>query len=110
MRDVINRRTLLSGIGAGTATLTFAGVVTAGDETRYLVRLADRAAERRIRREFSVENRLADGRVLVVTGANDATDDLESIDDVANAVPDFAFELETPELAETADVDPGDDE
>lgn len=109
MRDVINRRTLLSGIGAGTATLTFAGVVTAGDETRYLVRLADRSAERRIRRSFTVENRLADGRVLVVTGADDATDDLESIDDVANAVPDFTFELETPELVETADVDPGDD-
>ena len=110
MRDDINRRTLLTGIGAGTASLTFAGVVAADGETRYLVRLSDNSAERRVRRRgFTVENRLADGRVLVVTGADDASDDLEAIDDVADAVPDFAFELEGPELTETADVDPGDD-
>ena len=110
MRDDINRRTVLTGIGAGTATLTFAGAVAADGEARYLVRLGDRSAERRVRRRgFTVENRLADGHVLVVTGADDASDDLEAIEDVSDAVPDFMFELEGPELMETADVDPGDD-
>ena len=101
-----SRRNVLKGFAAGGVTLSFAGVAGADGETRYLVRIGDRAAERRIRRRgFSVERRHAEGAVLVVTGEDDASDELEGIDAVANAVPDFRFELDLPELTEPADVD-----
>ncbi|SEW13690.1 S8 family peptidase [Natrinema salifodinae] len=107
MSGVINRRTLLRSIGAGSVTLTFAGLASADGETRYLVRTGDEGAERRLRRrEFAVEHRLADGAVLVVTGPDDAVDELEGIAGVSSAAPDFAFELEAPELSEPARVDP----
>lgn len=104
------RRTVLKAIGAGGLTLTFAGLVSADGEQRYLVR-GSTGIERQVRRRgYSVEHSLADGTVLVVDGEPEASDDLEGIDDVSTAVPDFAFELEEPELSASADVDVGDDD
>lgn len=101
------RRQFLSVAVAGTATLTFAGYASAAaDEQQYLVRLSEAAAERRLRRRgFSIETILADGQVLVVVGEPDASDDLDEITGVSEAVPDFRFELEEPELYEEADFD-----
>lgn len=111
MRRDCNRRTVLAGIGAGAATLSFAGVVSADSSARYLVRLGNPDRERAIRHDgFSVENRLADGSVLIVTGPADAVGDLESIRGVTGAVPDFRFELEVPAQSEPADASPGGDD
>ncbi|WP_265111782.1 S8 family peptidase [Halosolutus halophilus] len=110
MDDMLDRRTVLKGIGAGGITLSFAGLASADGEQRYLVR-GSTGIERQVRRRgFSVEHSLADGSVLVVTGDQEASDDLEGIDDVSIAVPDFEFELEGPELSASADVDVGDDD
>ena len=109
----LTRRQILRASVAGGASLTFAGYASADDGSQqYLVRVGDGAAERRIRRRgFSVERRLADGAVLVVTGEADASDDLAGIEDVSDAVSDFQFDLEEPELVAEADFDlDGDDD
>lgn len=101
-----NRRDVLKGIGASALTISVAGIASANGETRYIVRTNSPAAERQLKRKgFSVQRRLANGSVLIVTGENNASDDLEQIDDVSYAIPDFKIELETPELTETADLD-----
>jgi subtilisin family serine protease len=106
----LDRRALLKGIGIGGASLTFPGVAAGDGETEYLVRIGASAARQRIRqRGYRVVEELADGDVLVVVADEESSDDLESIDDVEDAVPDFAFELEGPELKEDADLDGGGD-
>ncbi|MFC4542085.1 S8 family serine peptidase [Halosolutus amylolyticus] len=110
LENTRTRRTLLKGIGAGGLTLTFAGLVSADGEQQYLVRGSTGIVRQVRRRGYSVEHSLADGKVLVVVGEPEASDDLEGIDDVSTAVPDFEFELEEPELSASADVDVGDDD
>ncbi|PSP74848.1 peptidase S8/S53 subtilisin kexin sedolisin [Halobacteriales archaeon QS_1_68_20] len=108
MTHSTHRRTLLKGIVAG-STLTFAGLATAEGHGRYLVRAGDGNVEDRVRDEgFEVENRLAGGQVLVMSGEADRSDDLRGIEGVAEAAPDVRFELERPAETESADVDAGD--
>lgn len=111
MPHSIHRRNLLKRFAAGAGTLAFAGLATADGDAQYLVRTSGESAERALRDAgFTVEHRLADGNVLVVTGDADATDDLEAVRGVADAVPDFEFELEQPEMIEAAEPDATDDE
>lgn len=106
----LDRREVLKGIAIGTVSLSFVGVASAAGDARYLVRISDRAAERRIRnKDFSIQRKHADGTVLVVTGESNASGDLENIDDVSDAVPDFQFALESPEVTEPGDFDLDDD-
>ncbi|MFC7212508.1 S8 family serine peptidase [Saliphagus sp. GCM10025334] len=95
------RRSLLQGLGALGATMTFTGLATASDgQARYLARTTGDAADAVSAAGFDVRSTLANGRVLLVTGPADATDDLESVSGVSLAVPDLAFELETPAVVE----------
>ena len=106
-KHTIQRRELLKGIVAGGATLTFAGIASADGQTRYLVRASSQRAEQNLERSgFTINNRLAGGNVLAVTGSAD----IEDVSGVGTAVPDFHFELETPELIEQSDVEASGDE
>ncbi|USZ72292.1 S8 family peptidase [Natronosalvus halobius] len=95
------RRSLLQGLGALGATMTFTGLASASDgQARYLARTSGDAADAVSAAGFDVRSTLANGRVLLVTGPADATDDLESVSGVSFAVPDLAFELEMPAVVE----------
>ncbi|QLD87773.1 S8 family serine peptidase [Natronomonas salina] len=101
-----NRRDLLRGIAGGGLTVAVTGIASADGETRYLVQRSDPAAESNLgRRGFSVERSMADGEVLVVTGTDSASDELEGTDGVEVAIPDFSFELSRPELSEPKSTD-----
>ncbi|UTF52317.1 S8 family peptidase [Natronosalvus rutilus] len=100
------RRSLLQGLGALGATITFAGLASASDgQARYLARTTGDAADAVSAAGFDVRSSLANGRVLLATGPADATDDLESVSGVSLALRDLAFELETPALVEMADTE-----
>ncbi|WP_312907671.1 S8 family peptidase [Natronosalvus caseinilyticus] len=100
------RRSLLQGLGALGATMTFTGLASASDgRARYLARTTGDAADAVSAAGFDVRSTLANGRVLLATGPSDATDDLESVSGVSLALPDLAFELETPALVEMADTE-----
>ncbi|MFP9192893.1 S8 family peptidase [Natrialbaceae archaeon A-CW1-1] len=100
-----NRRSVLQGLGALGATMTFAGLASASDgRARYLTRTNGDAADNVSAAGFDVRWELADGRVLLVDGPADAAADLEAVQGVSLALPDLAFELERPSLEASADV------
>ncbi|MFC7238613.1 S8 family serine peptidase [Saliphagus sp. GCM10025317] len=100
------RRSLLQGLGALGATMTFTGLASASDgQARYLARTTGDAADTVSAAGFDVRSTLANGRVLLATGPADATDDLESVSGVSFALRDLAFELETPALVKMADTE-----
>ena len=77
-----DRRTLLRGIGAVGATLTFSGLASAGDgSAQYIVGgNGENVARRLDEAEFTVRHVLAEGRVAVVTGPAGAGDELAATD------------------------------
>lgn len=88
------RRSIIKGAGATGATLLFSGLATASDgQARYIVRTNGNGADVESA-GFDVLNELADGNVLLVTGPNDAVDDLEDVRGVTTAIRDLALELE----------------
>lgn len=92
------RRSVLKGVTAGAITLSFAGVVQAGGQTRYLVGGKGRGLRKRVERAgYTVEHVLADGRVLLVTGPDGSEDDLKDVKGVEHAAQDVLFRLEQPE-------------
>ena len=105
-----DRRTLLKGIGAAGATLTFAGYASASDgEAQYVVLPSGNGVTRRLERDgFEIVRELADGDVLIVHGPENESESLRDVGGVQGAFRDFRFELETPaetELVEDADGD-----
>ncbi|WP_254768780.1 S8 family peptidase [Salinilacihabitans rarus] len=103
----LNRRSVLRGIGAASATLAFTGPASASDgRARYVVGATDDAAARIEAAGFEVLNALAGGNVLLVAGSADAAADLGAISGVSTAVPDLDVELVTPEVeASPAEAD-----
>ncbi|SFC43356.1 Subtilase family protein [Halobiforma haloterrestris] len=89
----LDRRSALKGIGAAGATLFVTGVASANDgRARYIARTAEQADVESA--GFDVLNVLAGGEVLLVTGPEDAVDDLEAVDGVTAAVRDLELEIE----------------
>lgn len=105
----ISRRSALKGIAAGTLSLTFAGIASAGDKTRYIVAGRGKRLAGRIEKAgFDIVNELADGDVLIVTGPEASLGELEDVRGVSKVIPDFKIELEEPvqeEPLEDADTD-----
>lgn len=98
-----SRRSFVKSIGALGTTLTFAGFASASNgRTRYLAAANQGAATRVEAAGFEVLAELADGDVLLVAGPENASDDLEAVDDVSMAVRDFEVELELPIRSENA--------
>lgn len=92
-----SRRSFVKSIGALGTTLTFAGFVSASNGgARYLLAASRNAATQVEAVGFEVLAELADGNVLLVTGPEDATDDLEAVNGVSIALRDFQVELELP--------------
>ena len=98
----LTRRSLLSGIAVGGISLSFAGIASADGTTRYIAATRGRGVANRIEAAgFDIQNKLADGDVLVVSGPDDNTDVLNAIRGVSRAIPDFAIEREEPVALET---------
>ena len=92
-----SRRSFVKSIGALGTTLTFTGFVSASNGgARYLLAASRNAATQVEAVGFEVLAELADGNVLLVTGPEDATDDLEAVNGVSIALRDFQVELELP--------------
>lgn len=88
------KRSIIKGAGAAGATLLFSGLATASDgQARYIARTNGNGADVKPA-GFDVLNELAGGNVLLVTGPDNAVDDLEDIRGVTAAVRDIALELE----------------
>jgi lantibiotic leader peptide-processing serine protease len=88
------RRSLIKGAGATGATLLFSGLATASDgQARYIAQTNGNGANVEAA-GFDVLSELAGGNVLLVTGPDDAVDNLEDIRGVTAAVRDLALELE----------------
>lgn len=106
----ITRRTLMRGIRATGATLTFSGLASAGDEAaQYVVGGGGDVGTVFEGTEFSVRHVLADGNVVVVTGPAGAGDTLADTSGITAVSRDVEVELELPEVdAEDAST-PGDD-
>ena len=106
-----DRRTLLRGIGAAGATLTFSGLASADDgEAQYLVGGNGKSLRRRVEKAgFTVRHELAGGDVAVVTGPTDAVDQLAGIKQVSAASRDIEVELELPEVDAESSATPGED-
>ncbi|MDG5762053.1 S8 family serine peptidase [Natronococcus sp. A-GB1] len=105
-----SRRRLLQGIAGTGVALSFAGLASATEDGRvqYLV-VGGRGTKRRLEDEgFEVRQELADGRVMVVYGPEDAAAQLRDVRGVQAAERDVRFELEKPALEEPAqeDVEP----
>lgn len=94
----LDRRSVVKGIGAASATLFATGFASASDgQARYLVRANETgAADAVTDAGFEVINELADGRMLLVKGPEAAVDDLENVRGVASALRDIEVELEEP--------------
>ena len=106
-----DRRTLLRGIGAAGATLTFSGLASAGDGSAQYVVGGDgtNVARRLDGTEFAVRHVLAEGRVAVVTGPAGAGDELAATERVTAVSRDVEVELDLPEIdAEPASTPGGD--
>ncbi|MXV62553.1 S8 family serine peptidase [Natronorubrum sp. JWXQ-INN-674] len=89
-----NRRDIVKGIGAAGATLFVTGVASASDgQARYIARTSGQGANVEST-EFDVLTELAGGELSLVTGPEDAVDDLENVHGVTAAVRDLALELE----------------
>ncbi|ELY54959.1 peptidase S8/S53 subtilisin kexin sedolisin [Natronococcus amylolyticus DSM 10524] len=103
----LNRRSVIRGIGAASATLVFAGLASADDgRARYIVRTNGNGADVESA-GFDVLNELAGGDVLLVAGPDDAAETLETADGVAAALRDLELELE-PVLEDEHDEIPDD--
>lgn len=86
--------------------MTFAGTVSAGGRTRYLVRASGPGVANRLEDAgYTVQRELAAGHVFVVRGPSEGADTLGDIEGVRNAVRDVRFELERPERTEAADTE-----
>ena len=96
-----NRRDVLKGIAAGSASLAFAGYASASSgEARY-VTVAGRGAVRRLERDgFEVKRTLADDSVLILEGPENAEADVRAVKGVEAAARDVQFRLEEPEETE----------
>lgn len=94
----LDRRSLLQGIGAASATLVFSGYATASSgQAQYIVVGNGGGLTRRLEGDgFEVKQELADGGVLVVHGPEDAAEELGRIGGVSNSFRDVRFELEKP--------------
>lgn len=101
------RRSIIKGAGATGATLLFSGLATASDgQARYIVRTNGNRDNVEFA-EFDVLSELASGNVLLVTGPDDAADDLEDVRGVTAAVRDLTLELE-PVMEDEHDAIPDD--
>jgi subtilisin family serine protease len=100
----VTRRSVLKGIGATSASLTFAGFASADGGTRYIITVEnDRVHDRIEAAGFEIENELADGAVVTAVGREDAVDDPETIRGVTAAARDVQFALEEPVATEPVD-------
>ena len=106
MTHQLNRRDVLRGIAAGAVTLSYAGQVTAGGTTRYLVLLDNPGAKRRVERAgFDVKHALADGTAVLAVGPSSKRSTLEGAKGVVEVAADFRLELEGPALRERYESD-----
>lgn len=86
------RRDLLKGIGVGAVGLTFAESATAANHGRYIVAgRGDNVHKRVDQAGFTVTHELADGAVVLVTGADDAAG-LADVPGVQTAIPDLKID------------------
>ncbi|MDG5762054.1 S8 family serine peptidase [Natronococcus sp. A-GB1] len=91
-------------MGATGATLLFSGLATASDgEARYIARTEEDGVDVESA-GFDVLNELAGGSVLLVTGPEDAVDDLDAVGGVTAAERDVALDVEP--AIETEDEHP----
>ena len=103
----LDRRSVLKGIAAAGASLTFAGYAGADGTRQYIV--VGGGQSRLERAGFEVKQVLAEGDVFVVAGAEEAVDEIEQVGGVQGAAPNIRFELERPKLEEVTpeeDLDP----
>lgn len=100
----LDRRSLLKGVTAAGASLTFAGHASAvGTDSQYVVVAGGKGVQRRLERNgFEIRQELADGGVLVVHGSEG---DLASVRGVKDAYRDVRFELSDPAEEATASED-----
>jgi subtilisin family serine protease len=97
MTREFSRRHVLEGIGAAGLGLAVTGRVTAGDSARYVATANDANARENVEAAgFSVQHELADGGVLVVTGADGRRDDLADVAGVGKASYDLQIEFDEP--------------
>ncbi|MEF8886296.1 MAG: S8 family serine peptidase [Haloarculaceae archaeon] len=96
----LDRRSVLKGIAAAGASLTFAGYAGAAGTRQYIV--VGGGQSRLERAGFEVKQVLAEGDVFVVAGAEDAVEEIEQVGGVQGAAPNVRFELERPKLEEVA--------
>ena len=99
----LNRRSILSGIGAAGVSLTFAGYVgaTEGEAAQFIVTTDDTGVADRVERAgFEVRRELGRGDVLQVVGAGGDREALESVSGVQQVARNARFGLEGPELEE----------
>lgn len=94
----INRRRLLRGIAATGVSFGAIGTASAQEEQRYVATGGNRGQLGDA--GFTVERELAGGSVFVVSGPEDAEDDLGSVRGINAVTRDFAVELSDP-VAET---------
>lgn len=98
----ISRRSMLKSVGGIGTTLTFAGFASTSEgQQRYLVNTSQNTANQVEAAGFEILTELAGGSVLLVTGPEDAVDDLEAVAGVSMALPDFNVELTLPTLQDT---------
>ncbi|MDG5818679.1 S8 family serine peptidase [Natronococcus sp. A-GB7] len=103
----LDRRSVIRGIGAASATLAVAGVASADDgRARYIARTNGNGADVESA-GFDVLNELAGGDVLLVTGPDDAAETLEDVTGVTATLRDLALEL-GPVLEDDHDAIPDD--
>lgn len=104
----VNRRSVLSGIGAAGVSLTFAGYAGAAGsgEAQFVVVADETDAASRIESEgFEIRRELAGGDVLQVVGPESERESLEAVGGVAEVAKNARFGLEGPELEENLGED-----
>ena len=102
----LTRRSALKGIAAGALSLKFVGTASADGRTQYIVTArGNRVTDSIEGTGFEIQNVLADGDVLVVTGPEDSQDDLEAVRGVREVVENAFFALDGPVFEEELDTE-----